>query len=292
MKRLLACSVLALAIPASASAQTSAPPDPPVIVAPKDGYSRALPGKITFRVRAMPNEPAGSLGIELKTEDANPHQPNVNDGRYDEDDPYWAGSYGLVETEPGSGVYEVTVDFEGDRDFPTDFGYYWHAYRVLTAGENCTPRGDGYDCFQETEEREFVVGDPESHGANEPKNDRARGATRNEGLSTDGWLERSRDVDWYRFRGKGTKLVIHAGNDFRGTVPSGESVDIVFRIYRAGRSRPILRRVLRKGDREVTLRGTVRAGAKYYVKVHHAKTDKRRAPNVPYSFYIEKGVAG
>ena len=34
-----------------------------MLLAPKDGYTRALPGKITFRVRAMPNEAGGSLGI-------------------------------------------------------------------------------------------------------------------------------------------------------------------------------------------------------------------------------------
>lgn len=291
--RLIFASLLVLAAaPATAAAQTSPPPDPLKVVAPADEYTRALPGKITFRVRGMPNEPAGSLGIELKTEDANPHQPSVNEGRYDQDDPYWAGAYDLVETEPGSGVYEATVDFEGDADFPTDFGYYWHAYRTLTEGQNCTPRGDGYDCFQETEEREFVVGDPEEHGAHEPKNNRSRGATRNEGLSTDGWLEARRDVDWYRFRGKGTKFRMYVGNDFSGPEPSGESVDIVVEVYRAGRSKPIRRRVLRKGDRWVTLRGSVRAGARYYVRFRHARSDKPHARDIPYSLYIERGIAG
>jgi hypothetical protein len=296
MRRLIVlASLVALAVPTGASAQTAAPPDRPVALAPGDGYTKPLPGKITFRVRGMPNEPAGSLGIELNTEDAEPNATMGNEGRYDDESPYHAGAYTLVETESGSGIYEVTVEFEGDRSFPSDRGYYWHAFRQLTAGQNCTPRTDGtYDCFQETEERSFTVEDPESHGANEPKNNRPAGATFNDGLTTDGWLEAAKDRDWYRFKsGRGTRLNVLIGNDHRGRVPSGQNGDILFAVYRASRmGRPIVKRRLAPGERNGILRARIKPHTRYRLVVRHAGSDKPAMRDIAYSFYIEKGVAG
>jgi hypothetical protein len=296
MKRLIALVALAvIAVPAVASAQSAAPPDRPVALAPGDGYTKQLPGKITFRVGGMPNEPAGSLGIELNTEDAEPNATMGNEGRYDDESPYYAGAYTLAETEPGSGIYEVTVEFEGDRSFPSDQGYYWHAFRELTAGQNCTPRTDGtYDCFQETKERSFVVEDPPSHGAREPKNNTPSGATFNDGLTTDGWLETAGDRDWYRFKsGRGTRLNVLIGNYYRGRVPSGENGEIVFAVYRASRmGRAIVKRRLAPGDRDGTLRARIKPHTRYRLVVRHAKSDQPATRDISYSFYIEKGVAG
>jgi hypothetical protein len=287
---LLTLALVLAVLSGPAVAQTTAPPDPLVLLAPKDDFERALPGEITFRVEGMPNEAPGSLGIELKTEDANPAEPNVDEGRYDEEDPYWAGRYELKETQAGSGIYEVTVDFDGPS-----LGYYWHAYRVLTPGQNCTPKTNGgYDCFQETKERTFYVADPEEHGAHEPKNNTPAGATFNEGLTTDGWLESRKDRDWYRFRsGKGTRLNVLIGNYFAGPVPAGENADIVFAVYRADRlGKPIVKRRLAPGQTNRYLRARIKARRRYKLVVRHANSDAPRARDISYSFYIEKGVAG
>lgn len=284
------CLVLALlAVPASASAQVAAPPAAPVILGPKNGFVRPLPGPVTLRVQGMPNEPAGSLGVELKTSDAEPHQPSVDEGRYDADDPYFVESVNLVETEPGSGVYEVTVEYDGGG------GYYWHAFRRLTKGQNCEPRtGGAYDCFQESAERAFSVEDPVEHGAREPRNNTPSGATFNDGLTTDGWLEKTDDVDWYHFKsGKGRNLEVLIGNYFAGRVPAGENAGIEFAVYRASRmGSPIVKRRLAAGVVNKTLKARIRPRTRYRLVVRHVVNALPATRDIEYSFYIEKGAGG
>lgn len=230
----------------------------------------------------------------------------ASDGRYDRDEPYFAGIWKMAAVEPGSDVYQVTIA-KSFFDSATDDGeseaqYYWHGFRLLEEG-SCEPiaGSDAQDCFQETEERNFYVRQASEFGANEPGNNRRRGATRLDDVHfTQGFLEKRTDRDWYRFRigsRRNPDRLIPFKLDFSnfgcnenctGNVPRGENGDMVVRLFRAGSRKLIVRQRVRVGE-DVVVRATLRQETGYRLVVRHAKSRLRPARALEYFFWPNNG---
>ena len=285
LQAVLGACCLALIAPPPVLAQTSAPPPPPTVLRP-DGRDFDVASDITFRVRAQPDEPVGSLRIELYFDD--PEYDHVeDDGRYDREGPYWAGYYDLTAVDPGGDVYEVTVArevFEGGEAY-----WAWHAYRRLPE-DQCTPHDgeDGLDCFQESDSAFFHVADPPEHGAREPENNTPEGARRIRDLTIDGWLETRSDRDWYWFaNGDRTTFRLLFGN-YTQRRPAGENADVALKLYRVGRKRPVYQRTFSRGE-DANIAVDVRRNTEYRLVVRHPKTAMVRARDLSYSLYANNG---
>jgi hypothetical protein len=284
---LVLCS-LALIAPPAALAQAA--PPPLALLSPTDERTFDRAQAVTFRVQGQPNEPAGSLRIELSVDDVLYDE----NGLYDRDDPYYAGTWELQPVEPGSDIYKATVPqshFAPD-DFHSDQTWYWHAYRVLPGG-GCDP-----DCFQETQDRVFYVEDAHPYLADEPHNNTRGDASRLEEVSFgQGFLEARDDRDWYRFRTRNygpevrrfTLQFQNLGcNEHCRRIPAGENGDMVVGLYRKGFKQALFKRRVNVGD-DVVLRADVRRDTVHFLIVRHAKTRQRAAKDLEYGYWPNNG---
>ena len=258
----LLIAVTVLALPGIAPAQAA--PAPLTLLGPKNDHSQSSAKDVVFKVRGEPNE-AGTLFVEVATEDANDPEPGANGGLYDEESPYFVGTFKLRPIEPGSDTYTARWAQDGGSGYT----FRWHAYRELPAG-SCDP-----DCFQETRERWLTLNDDFSNfGSGEPRNNR-RGGAMPIARAEDEWLSGGKDVDWYRFRtdeARKLNMVLFNHGNLIGWPP------IDYTIYQRGRRRPIAEVRVHWG-REKVLNNRIKADTVYFVRVRSARPKTRRDMN-------------
>ena len=279
------CCVSLIAPPAAA-AQTG--PQDLVLLSPNNEKTFQGQQGVTFRVQGQPDEPAGSLHIELGGDQGENLEYDA-DGLYDPDFSL-AGTYELEPVEPGSDIYTVTVPasrFEPDN-FHQDQYWFWHAYRTLPQG-SCDP-----DCYQETEDRVFIIDDPWPYLADEPANNKRSGASPLEEVSFgQGFLEARADRDWYRFRPTRRTLRLDFDNagcneHCAGRLRASENGDMVVALYAKGSKQSLFKRRVNVGD-DVVLRADVRRDTVYFLLVRRAKSSKPAAENMEYGYWPNNG---
>jgi hypothetical protein len=295
---LLGVCALALLAPTTAVAKppvAHAAPMPPLqLLSPANWRAFGHPHGITFRVQGQPNEAAGSLHIELGTDNGEELEFKKN-GLYD---PNWSlvGRWRLEQVEPGGDIYKVRIAKK--RFLPDAYHqqqvWYWHAYRTLPEG-SCNP-----DCYQVTRERGFTIDDPWPYLADEPENNTRSGSSPLEFVSLgQGFLETRQDRDYYRFR---TEAFGREVRPFRldfdndgcnehcsGDIPDGEYGAMVVALFRRHSDRPIFKQRIRVGQFEI-FRAEVRRDRRYVLLVRHAYSgDGRAAKNLEYGYWPNNG---
>jgi hypothetical protein len=278
-----------LAAAPAAFAQSGHPNPAPVLVAPADGREIPPPMRaVTIKVKALPGERAGSLGIQLTDADGTVDR----EGRYRAEG--GIDDYPLEAVAPGSADYTVTVPADAFRRYG-DKHLFWQAYRLVEGGD-CRPISGSTmpDCFQESAgSREFTLLEPTGYLSYEPNDTRATAST--DFFPSDcAYLEKRSDVDWYRYNGAARPVNLrfrlsNLGDTDRWVPlqrPSRESAAMAVRVYLFGRTRAVAAQHVPVGTRRV-LKTRLAANKVYFIAIKHAGNGfprARPAANLYYRF--------